>query len=214
MFQSLLALTLIDFVACLTLFGFVSNADGQQAVSPRRIGVLVVSFSPDSKEAQAFRQGLSDAGYAEGRNVVIDWRFANGNYDRIPGLAADLVQSKVDVIVADTTVAAQGAKRATSTIPVVMALVADPISASLVASLGHPGANVTGLSMMMPEVSTKLLHLLKEINPRLARAAVLWNRDSPSHPKVIEELKTAAPVLGVELSFISVQKPEEIDPAV
>jgi len=129
-------------------------------------------------------------------------------------MAADLVQSKVEVIVADTTVAAQGAKRATSAVPIVMALVADPISAGLVASLAHPGANVTGLSMMIPELSTKRLHLLKEINPRLARAAVLWNRDSPFHPKVIEELKAAAPVLGLGLSFISVQKPEEIDPAI
>src|SRR5262245_897153 len=214
MFQPLLALTLIDLVACLSLFGFVSNTDAQQAASPRRIGVLLVSFSPESKEAQAFRQGLLDAGYSEGRNVIIEWRFASGNYDRVPGMAADLVQSKVEVIVADTTVAAQGAKRATSAVPIVMALVADPISAGLVASLAHPGANVTGLSMMIPELSTKRLHLLKEINPRLARAAVLWNRDSPFHPKVIEELKAAAPILGLELRFISVQKPEAIDAAV
>jgi putative ABC transport system substrate-binding protein len=187
---------LAALVAWLGPFGFASVADAQQAASPRHIGVLVVSFSPDSREAQAFRQGLLDAGYSEGRNVVIEWRFANGNYDRVPAMAADLVQSKVDVIVADTTVAAQGAKRATSTIPIVMALVADPVSAGLVASLAHPGGNVTGLSMMIPELSTKRLQLIKEINPRLARAAVLWNRDSPFHPKVIEELKAASPVLG------------------
>ncbi len=203
----------VTLVVCLGLFGLAGAADAQQAASPRRIGVLVVSFSPESREAQAFRQGLLDAGYSEGRNVVIEWRFANGNYDRVPGMAADLVQSKVDVIVADTTVAAQGAKRATSTIPIVMALVADPVSAGLVASLAHPGGNVTGLSMMIPELSTKRLQLIKEINPRLARAAVLWNRDSPFHPKVIEELKAASPVLGIELSFSSVQRPEEIDSA-
>ena len=189
------------------------SAYAQQPAAPRRIGVLVVSFSPESKEAQAFRQGLLDAGYSEGRDVVIEWRFANGDYNRVPGLAADLVQSKVDVIIADTTVAAQGVKRATSTIPIVMAFVADPVAAGLVTSLARPGGNVTGLSMMIPELSTKRLHLLKEIDPRLARAAVLWNPVSPFHVKVIEELKAASPLLGIELSFISVQKSEEIDPA-
>ena len=137
------------------------KTDAQPPTAPRRIGVLVVSFSPESKEAQAFRQGLLDAGYSEGRDVVIVWRFANGNYDRVPGLAADLVQSKVDVIVVDTTVAAQRVKHATSTIPIVMAFVADPVVSGLVASLAHPGGNVTGLSMMIPELSTKRLQLLK-----------------------------------------------------
>ena len=189
-------------------------SDAQQPTAPRRVGVLVVSFSPESTEAQAFRQGLRDAGYAEGRDVVFEWRFANGVYDRVPGFAADLVQSNVDVIVADSTVAAQGARRATSTIPIVMAFVADPVAAGLVTSLAHPGGNVTGLSMMIPELSTKRLHLLREVDRRITRVAVLWNPASPFHTKVIEELKAAAPALGLELSFISVQTREEIGPAV
>ena len=103
------------------------SAYAQQPAAPRRIGVLLVAYLPESKEAQAFRQGLRDAGYIEGRDVVIEWRFANGDYDRIPELAADLVQRKVDVIVVDGTVGTRALKRATSTIPVVMAVIADRI---------------------------------------------------------------------------------------
>ena len=104
-------------------------------------------------------------------------------------------------------------KRATSTIPIVMALVADPVGSGLVASLAHPGGNVTGLSIMAPDLSAKRLQLLKEAIPRLTRVAVLWNPDTPYHPKVIEELKAAAPSLSIELSFVSARTPEEFGPA-
>jgi putative ABC transport system substrate-binding protein len=124
------------------------SAYTQQPAPPRRIGVLLVGFSPESKEAQQFRQGLQDAGYVEGRDLVIEWRFASANYDRVPELVADLVQGKVEVIVVMSTVAAQAVKRATSTIPIVMAIVADPVGSGLVTNLAHPGGNVTGLSLM------------------------------------------------------------------
>jgi len=189
------------------------SAYPQQPASPRRIGVLLVGFSPESKEAQAFRQGLRDAGYAEGRDVVIEWRHANGDYDRVPELVDDLVQRKVEVIVADSTYAARAAKRATSTIPVVMAVVADPVGTGLVASLAHPGGNVTGLSMMITELSAKRLQLLKEAIPRVGRVAVLWNPAAPWHAKVVEDLKAVAPSLSIELKFVGVRKPEEIGPA-
>jgi putative ABC transport system substrate-binding protein len=189
------------------------SAYAQQPASPRRIGVLLVAFSPESKQAQAFRQGLRDAGYAEGRDVVIEWRSANGDYARVPGLVADLVQRKVDVIVVESTVAAQAAKRATSTIPIVMALVADPIGSGLVASLAHPGGNVTGLSLMTSELSAKRLQLLKETIPRLTRVAVLWNPDTPYHAKVVEDLKAAAPSLSIKLNFVPARTPEEFGPA-
>jgi putative tryptophan/tyrosine transport system substrate-binding protein len=207
--------TLSRVLAVVVLAGacIAATAEAQESRTPRRIGVLVVSFSPESKEAQAFRQGLREAGYVEGRDVSLEWRFSDGQYDRVPGQAAELVQSKVDLIVADTTVAAQAAKRATSTIPIVMAFVADPVSAGLINSLAHPGGNITGLSMMIPDVSTKRLYLLKEIVPRLARVSVLWNPNSPFHAKVIEDLKIAAPGLGIDLNFITVQKPEDIEPA-
>jgi putative ABC transport system substrate-binding protein len=172
-----------------------------------------VGFSPESKEAQQFRRGLRDAGYAEGREVVIEWRSASGDYARVAELVADLVQSNVDVIVVDSTNAALAAKRATSIIPIVMAIVADPVGSGLVASLAHPGGNVTGLSIMLDELSAKRLQLLKEAIPRLARVAVLWNPATPFHPKAIEDLKGAAPSLSMELSFVGVRTPEEIGPA-
>jgi putative ABC transport system substrate-binding protein len=204
---------LAALVGSLGLFCLPVKAYAQQPPSPRRIGVLLVIFSPESKEAQAFRQGLRELGYAEGRDVVIEWRSANGDYDRVPGLVADLVQRKVEVIVVETTVAAQTIKRATSTIPIVMALVADPVGSGLVASLPRPGGNVTGLSAMITELSAKRLQLLKEAIPRVARVAVLWNPATPWHAKVVEDLKAVAPSLSIELSFMSVQTPEQFGPA-
>ena len=204
---------LAALVGSLGLFCLPLMAYPQQPAAPRRIGVLTVVFSPESKASQAFREGLRDAGYAEGRDVVIEWRSAGGDYARVPELVADLVQRKLDVIVVDTTLASQTLKRATSTIPIVMAIVADPIGSGLVASLARPGGNVTGLSMMITELSAKRLQLLKEAIPRVARVAVLWNPDTPFHAKVIEELKAAAPALAIELSFVNARTPEEFGPA-
>ena len=189
-------------------------AGAQQPSSPRRVGVLLALLGPDSKEAQAFRQGLRDAGYAEGRDVVIDWRSANGDYARLPQLAADLVKGKVDVIVADITVAIQAAKHATSSIPIVMAIVADPVGSGLVTNLAQPGGNVTGLSIMLAELSVKRLQLLKEAIPRLTRVGVVWNPATPWHAKAVENLKATAGSLGIDLSFVSARTPEEIGPAV
>ena len=189
------------------------SADAQQPALPRRIGVLLGALSPESKEAQAFRQGLLDAGYVEGRDVVIEWRTASGDYARLPELAADLVQRKVDVIVVQSTPAALAAQRATSTTPIVMATVADPVGSGLVANLAHPGGNVTGLSTMVVELSAKRLQLLKEALPRVARVAVLWNPDTTFHPKVVQDLKAAAPSLSIELTFVAARTPEEFGPA-
>ena len=189
-------------------------AKAQPAPSPRRVGVLLALLSPDSKEAQAFRQGLRDAGYTEHRDVTIEWRWANGDYARLPKLAAELVERKVDVIVADITVATQEAKRATSTIPIVMAVVADPVGSGLVPNLARPGGNVTGLSIMLAELSVKRLQLLKETIPTLTPVGVVWNPATPWHTKAVENLKGGARTLGVELSFVTVRAPEEIGPAV
>jgi putative ABC transport system substrate-binding protein len=194
-------------LACLPVKG-----DAQQSASPRRIGVLAARSTED-KDVQMFRVGLREAGYIEGRDVVIEWRSANGDYARLPELAADLVQSKVEVIVVQSTPAAQAAKRATSTIPIVMATIADPVGSGLVASLAHPGGNVTGLSTMLTDLTAKQLQLLKEVIPRLTRVAVLWNPDQLWHAKAIEELKTAAPLLSIQLSFVGARTPEELGPA-
>ena len=166
------AFALIALAVSLGLFGLSSTADAQQPAPARRIGVVLVARSPDDKEWQAFRQGLLELGYAEGRNLVIEWRFSSGDYARVPELVADLVQRRVEVIVVDTTVATQTAKRATSTIPIVMTSIADPVGSGLVASLARPGGNITGLSIMATDLGGKRLQLLG-IDPRLARVAVL-----------------------------------------
>jgi len=184
----------------------------QQPAPPRRIAVLLVGFPRESNEVQQFRQGLRDAGYTEERDVVIEWRSANGDYARLPELAADLVQRKVDVIVVDSTPGTQAVKRATSTIPIVMTSVADPVGSGLVASLAHPGANLTGLSNMLTELSARRLQLLKKTIPRVTRVAVLWNPDT-RYPKMIEDLKAAAPSLLIDLNFVSVRTLGELGPA-
>jgi len=128
-------------------------------------------------------------------------------------LITDLVQNKVDVIVVESTPATQMSMRATSTIPIVMAIVADPVGSGLVANLGHPGGNVTGLSLLTAELSPKRLQLLKETVPRLSRVAVLWNPDTSYHAKVIQDLKAAAPSLAIQLSFASVTAPAQFGSA-
>jgi putative ABC transport system substrate-binding protein len=208
-----LVLALISLSVCLGPFGVASPADAQQPASPRRIGVLLVAISPDDTLPQQFRQGLLEAGYSEGRDMVIEWRSANGDFARLPELAADLVQRKVDVIVVETTPGAQAVKRVTSTIPVVMTIVSDPVGSGLVASLAHPGGNITGLAGMVTDLTAKRLQLLNEAIPRLTRVAVLWNPDTPSHPKVIQELKAVAPALSIELNFVGVRTPEELSAA-
>ena len=188
-------------------------ARAQQQRSAARIGVLLVGLSPASKATQHFRRGLRDAGYFEGRDVVIEWRSAEGDYSRVPGLASDLVRSGVDVLVQDSTFGTQETMRLTSTLPIVMALVVDPVGSGLVQSLSRPGGNVTGLSMMTSDLNSKRLQLLKETAPQLTRIAVLWNPDHPFHSKVVEDLKGLAPSLSIELSLAGVRKPEQFGTA-
>ena len=188
------------------------TARAQQAASPRRIGFLLIS--PDSKAAESFRQGLREAGYIEGRDVVIEWRVANGDYTRVPELVADLIQQRVEVMVHDSTVGTEVAKRSTSTIPIVMALVLDPVASGLVKSLANPGGNVTGLSMHTEiPLHAKRLQFLKEMIPDLTRAAVMWNPDHPLHGSAIENIKTIGPRMSIELSFVGVRTPEQFAPA-
>jgi len=188
-------------------------AEAQQPAPRWRIGVLLVLLSPTGKEAQAFRQGMRDAGYVEGRDVVVEWRSAEGDYARLPQLAADLVERKVDVIVADTTQATQAARGATSTVPIVMAIVADPVGSGVVANLSQPGGNITGLSIMLAELSAKRLQLLKDAIPRLTKVGVLWNPPTAYHAKALQNLKAVAPSLAMELSVVSARTPEEIGAA-
>jgi ABC-type uncharacterized transport system substrate-binding protein len=198
-----------DFIAMgLALLGLPSAAVAQQSASVRRIGFLLVGLSPDSKEAQSFRRGLRDVGYSEGRDIVIEWRTAKGDYERVPELLANLINSNVDVLLLDSTVATELAKRSTSTVPIVMALVVDPVGSGLVDSLARPGGNVTGLSMMTTELNSKRLELLKEVTPELSRVAVLWNPDHPFHATVVNDLKTIAPSLAIQLVAVDVRNPD------
>lgn len=192
---------------------FAGLAKAQEPVPPRHIGVLLVGYTPQTKEVEGFRDGLRAAGYFEGRNIVIEWRSAQGQYERVPRLAAELVSRRVDVIVVESTVAAMEAKRATSTIPIVMAIVADPLGSGLVPSLSHQGGNMTGLSLMTADLMTKRLQLLKEMMPQARRAGVLWNPATPFHLKAVKDLKAAAPSLSLELKFESVNRAEDFGPA-
>jgi putative tryptophan/tyrosine transport system substrate-binding protein len=179
-----------------------------------RVGVIAPNVAVQSDNAQGFRDGLRDAGYAEGRNIVIDWWYGNGSYDQLEAAIASFVDRKVDVIVVESTVAALATKRATSTIPIVMAAVADPVGSGLVARLGQPGGNLTGLSMMTTDLSAKRLELLKEAMPRVTRVAVLWNPLTPWHPRAVEDIKRAAPSLSIELTVHAARNPEEITAAI
>jgi putative ABC transport system substrate-binding protein len=187
------------------------NASAQRAGPPWHIAVIPQVMNKE--EVERFRKAILEAGYVEGRDILIDWHIAPGDAGRLPQLAQELVQEKVDVIVVTTTFAAQAAKRATATIPIIMATVADPVSAGLVQNLAHPGGNITGFSLMETELHAKRLELLKEALPKLSRVAVLWNPSMPSHPRAVENLRAAAQSMSITLHLAAVQAPEELDAA-
>jgi len=162
---------------------------------------------------EAFRQGLRELGYVEGQNIVIEWRSAEGKFERQGELAVELVRLKVDVIVSSGPTMTRAAKEATSTIPIVMAFDSDPVGNGFVTSLARPGGNVTGLSALSPELSGKQLELLKEIIPRLSRVAVLGNSAEPANRKTFKEIELAAGALGVQLQLLDVLGPKDIETA-
>jgi len=180
----------------------------------RRIGLLS-PFSPSNTvlSHQAFRQGLRDLGWVEGKNISIEYRYAEGRRGSLPDLAADLVRLKVDVIVASAPPAALAAQRATTTIPIVMTDADDPVAAGLVDSLARPGGNVTGLSQMSPQLGGKRLELLKEIVPKLSRVAVLWNPVGARSRIYWNEIQLPARQLGIQLHSLEVQSPDDFDKA-
>lgn len=178
-------------------------AEAQQAGKVPCIGILW-AYSPSvvSPFAEAFRQGLRGLGYVEGRNIVLEERWAEDRFDHLPSLAAELVRLNVDIIVTASTPAVQAAQQATRTIPIVMTLVTDPVETGIVASLARPGGNVTGLSLMHPELSGKRLALLKEVIPKISRVAVFWSSSTPTYPLVLRETEAAARALGVQLQVV------------
>ena len=195
----------------------VAWADTVRAQAPptvRRIGVLS-GFSPsvDAPSYQELLLGLRDLGWVEGKNISVEYRYAEGRHDRLPDLAADLVRLKVDVIVTTATSDALAAQRSTRAIPIVMVAAGDPVANGLVESLARPGGNVTGLSQMLQELSGKRLALLKEMVPSLSRVAVLWNPHSASATLNWEENQQSARQLGIQLHSLEVRNPNELDNA-
>ena len=194
-------------------------AEGPQAGSVARIGYLAFSplESPETRVAlDAFRQGLRESDYVEGQNIAIEYRSADGQIGRFPGLATELTRLKVDLIVAPNTPAARAAQQATTTIPIVASAMSDPVGDGLVASLARPGGNITGLTFLGPELVPKLLGLLREALPKVTRVAALWTPGELGKPTTRDMLKrteAAARALGVQLQLVGVRGPDELDRA-
>jgi putative tryptophan/tyrosine transport system substrate-binding protein len=189
-------------------------AEAQQPKKVPRIGFLsTVSPSTISDRVEAFRQGLRELGYVNGKNIVIEWRYAEGKADRLSGLAAELVRLKVDLIVTAGSPPTRAAKEATSTIPIVMGLDPDPVGNGFVASLARPGGNITGLSSLSPEITGKQLELLKEIVPKLSRVAVLGTSTRPGNAQSLTEVELAPGAFGVKLQYLDVLGPKDIETA-
>jgi putative ABC transport system substrate-binding protein len=191
-------------------------AEGQRAEEMPRVGYINPGFPSDPirmRRLEAFRQGLRELGYAEGRNIALEPRWAEGKYDRYPAIAADLVRLKVHVIVTIGGAATKAAKQVTKTIPIVMSLVTDPVESGLVGSLARPGGNVTGTSIMAPDLAGKQFELLKQAVPEVSRVALLWNPANPGGAVQLREAEAAARAVGVRLQALETRDPQEIDSA-
>jgi ABC-type uncharacterized transport system substrate-binding protein len=192
----------------------VHLAEAQQPTKIPRIGFLAaVSLSANSARFEAFRQGLRELGYIEGKNIIIEWRSSEGKADRLPALAAGLVRLKVDMIVSGGSTATRPAKEATNTIPIVMAQDTDPVGNGFVASLARPGGNITGLATLAPELSGKQLELMKEIVPRLSRVAVFGTSTRSGNAQSLKETELAAGAFGVKLQYLDILSPKDIETA-
>ena len=189
--------------------GVLASPFGTLAQQPAKVFRIGVLGNENTPPWEGFRRGMRELGYIDGRNVAIDWRWSEGKTDRFPALAAEVVQSKVDVIVVSGTQAARAAKQATSTIPIVMTVSAYPDKIGLVESLARPGGNLTGLSNLGPELMGKQFELLKEIDAKISRLAVLWNPQSPVEKLVLAEMRATGPRAGLEMQSIEVRTPED-----
>ena len=190
----------------------VPPIEAQQPATVPRIGYLTASpLSAMANRIDTFRQGLRELGYVEGKNIVIEWRSADGKVDRIPALSAELVQFKVEIIVTGGGAVTRPVKEVTSTIPIVMAQDTDPVGNGFVASLARPGGNITGLSTLAPELSGKRLELLKEIVPKLSRVAVFATSTDPGNAQARKEIELAAAAFALTLQYLDVQGPKDLE---
>jgi len=204
----------IVFTLFVLLLALHVSADAQQTKKIPRIGYLGIG-APSASPAriEAFRQGLRDLGYVEGKNIFIEHRYAEGKLDRLQALAVELVRLNVDLIVSAGPTVTRAVKQATVTIPIIMAYDDDPVSNGFVASLARPGGNITGLSTLAPGISGKQLELLKEIVPKLSHVAVLGDAAQPGNPQAFAEINLAADGLGVRRQILDIQDPKDIEPA-
>ncbi len=197
------------------LFALSFPVEAQQAANMPRIGWLLEGSAPSgsAENLQAFRQGLRELGYVEGKNIALDYRAAEGKEDRLSELAAELLQLKADVIIADGASAIRTAKKTIKTAAVIFVTSADPVATGIVASLARPGGNVTGLITLSPELLGKRLELLKEAFPKVSRVAVLTGNAGPGTKALLEEMRVTARSLGLRLQFLEIQGPNDFETA-
>jgi putative ABC transport system substrate-binding protein len=204
----------ICLTLCVVLFALCFSAEAQQSKQVYKIGYLTAtSLSAIAARTEAFRQGLRELGYVEGKNIVIEHRHAEGKLDRLPALATELVRLNVDVIVSAGPGDTKAAKEVTSTIPIIMAQDSDPVGNGFVASLARPGGNITVLATLAPEISGKRLELLKETVPRLSRVAVFGRSTRPGNAQALTEVELAARTFRVRLQYLDVEGPADIGTA-
>jgi putative tryptophan/tyrosine transport system substrate-binding protein len=202
----------VALAVCLALAPI--SAEAQQSAKGHRIGLLMGSSeSFVAPYIEIFRQALRALGYVEGGNIVIEYRYAEGNYERLPVLAADLVRLKVDIIVTEGTPPSRAAKQATTTIPIVMTVTGDPVETGLVTNLARPGGNLTGASFLFPELAAKRLQLLKEVIPALSRVTVVWNPSNAVHGPTVKGIEAAAKGFGIVVQHVKIQAPADVDGA-
>jgi putative tryptophan/tyrosine transport system substrate-binding protein len=206
--------SVLSILFVIVLHAVAIMAEAQQTGKVPRIAYLTVApLSANVARVEAFRQGLRELGYVEGKNIVIEWRSGEGKLESEGELVAEAVRLKVDVIVTSGPTMTRAAKRATVTIPIVMTFDSDPVGSGFIASLARPGGNITGLSVLSPELSGKQLELLKEVIPRLSRVAILGNSNEPANPKTLKEIELAAGELGVQVQPLDVLNPNNIETA-
>jgi putative tryptophan/tyrosine transport system substrate-binding protein len=205
------------FVEMIAIFAIAAagaaSAEAQQ-LKPARIALLIPgSAATFAVRTEAFRQGLRELGYTEGQSVVLEYRYADGRFDRLPELAAEMLRLNPDIVVTSDTPAVQAVKKLTSAVPIVMGNIADPVAVGLVASLARPGGNITGLTTLALDLDGKRLELLKEIMPRLARVSFLWDPTNPAMTNRIKEVQAAARALNIDLQSLEIRNHKEMEGA-
>jgi putative ABC transport system substrate-binding protein len=197
----------VSVIVTFILASFCLAEAQQTAKTMPRVGFIFSTVASGDPAFDAFQQGLRDLGYVEGKNILIERRYAEGRLDRMPPFVHEFVQQRVDVIVAPNNVAIRAAKEATKTIPIVMISSVDPVAAGYVESFAHPGGNITGLARLLRDISAKRVELLKELRPKLSRAGVLWDADGPGPAIAFKEYQAAAQAFKLGLHSFEIRGP-------